>query len=335
MLTCRRLLATVFLAALAAPTTQPAPAVAPPAIAAAAPSLGERDLQFERSQAVRFDGQPGRTLDAGTRKVTVKLRTSKASHCRAAYEPGDFDCMPYDMTTRDGLEHELTIGGLQDGTVYSLYVRARDERGVETTWGGDYEITFAVRDARSAAPTYVGTTDPTTGRTTYSPATAGNGPSRHDFSIEQATLRPPMALSTDEQTGVTYAAFADVRTGPQRAPGRRRFEAGDISFSFVAPAVNDYVIWARVFLPDAKSDTFGVQVDGHEADTFDAAWQQPHGQWVWQAVNGRDRRPTTQRAPRIFVMDKGRHTVTFTGAAGGARLSKIIITDDLAFEPKD
>lgn len=311
MLICCGLVASVLLAASAASQ----PAAAPPAASSPATQAQTRPAgQIDRVQPVCFDGQPSGVLQAGTRQVTIRLRSNEESRIRLATWPQEYDLMPYDMSTKDGLLHEFTVGGLQDGTVYRFYARAMDSQGNISSWSGEYQIGFAVRDAKTPGP---------------------SSPFKQEFSIEQAELRPPVTLSTDEAAGVAYAAV-DPRSAERRSEdGRRRGDLGDISFSFVAPAVNEYILWARVFLPDKGSDTFVVSIDGRDSDTFDAAWQQSHGKWVWQAVNGRDRRETTQRSPRIFVLGKGPHTMVFSGVSAGARLAKVIITDDLSFQPKD
>jgi hypothetical protein len=104
---------------------------------------------------------------------------------------------------------------------------------------------------------------------------------------------------------------------------------------FDAPADGEYVIWARALGPDGFSDSFFVSVDGGGEDIFDAVRdKEPRDLFLWAAVNGRNGFITAWlEDPRVFALPKGRHTVEFRCREPGARLDKIVVTNDRAFKP--
>ena len=107
--------------------------------------------------------------------------------------------------------------------------------------------------------------------------------------------------------------------------------AGSASFAFYVPAAGPYVVWCRVFAPDASRDSFFVAVDGGPQDIYDTAAGNWTNVWQWTQVNGH----TAGAYPRIFTLAAGSHSIVFSGRESGSMLNRMIITADPNFVPVD
>jgi hypothetical protein len=132
-------------------------------------------------------------------------------------------------------------------------------------------------------------------------------------------LTAPMQLATEGS--LTYAATPTV-------------EEGKIEFAFSLPAAGDYIVWAHAFGASMTEDSFHVSIDGGSEDMFDIGSRNSHGIWHWCMVNGRDGKFPLYLDPRKFHLSAGEHTLTFRGRKKNAKLSHIIITDDMYFLPE-
>jgi hypothetical protein len=162
--------------------------------------------------------------------------------------------------------------------------------------------------------------------------------SERDFKMpEPGAAAAGHTVLLDAAAARLTAPMAPGESAAFRAPYVSSPEAGrgEFAFTFKTPALNDYVVWAKVFSPAASADTFFVSIDGRDEDVFDASWYRRTGRWIWQPVNGQDRHAPMARWPRLFVLEKGEHTLTFRCREPGARLGRVIVTDDRAFIPGD
>lgn len=92
---------------------------------------------------VRSDGAPTGILPPGTTSTTLSLKTDEAATCRYATAPGvAYNRMKNTFSTTGGTAHSTVVGGLQDGTKYTFYVRCRDL--ARNANADDYPITFWV-----------------------------------------------------------------------------------------------------------------------------------------------------------------------------------------------
>jgi hypothetical protein len=157
----------------------------------------------------------------------------------------------------------------------------------------DYVITVGVADAAAAEPAVI------------------------PLAVKEAKLTAPMAAAEEEEKSFVSSSQANK---------------GEAVFTFTAPVTGQYVVWARIFGPDYHSDSFFVSLDGAGEDAFDAA-ENAWGQWHWIRVNGRDNREVAKLDPRLFILSKGEHTLTFRGREPGCKLEKIIITNDMKYAP--
>lgn len=92
---------------------------------------------------------------------------------------------------------------------------------------------------------------------------------------------------------------------------------GAIAFSFSVSAPGNYYIWGRAMGPTYGSDSFYMAMDGNAYATFTI----PMGpNWNW--VKGQN-----------YGLNAGAHTLRFKAREQGARLDKVIITNQAAFTP--
>ena len=263
------------------------------------PPLGPR---ADAIPPVRFVGLPVESFPAGTTSAAISLRTHEPAACRFAAAPGvAFDDMLNAFRAdEDGRLHTAQVMGLQDGKVYTFYVKGRDVLG--NTNKDDYEISVAVSESTKPAPF------------------------RLELEGESAKLTAPMAIGEDAAaSGVKYVS------SPTES-------AGLAAFTFSVPAAGDYVVWTRVLGPTSSNDSFFVSIDGHGEDVYDVfdALDLPEkwNLWHWRPVNSRDNRLRhIDRDPRVFPLEKGEHALVFRARESGTRLDRLIITNDRAFVP--
>jgi hypothetical protein len=99
---------------------------------------------------------------------------------------------------------------------------------------------------------------------------------------------------------------------------------GYAEIPFQVPSAGQYTIWARVSAKDWTSDSFYLKVDGGDFYLWDIPVE---GKWVWSQV-----------ADRVtgaigFSLKAGNHTLVLKQREAGARIDKIIVTNDLGFRP--
>lgn len=87
----------------------------------------------------RSDGSPTGTLPAGTTSTTLSLTTDEPATCRYSTTARvAYNRMEHTFSTTGKTSHMTTVGGLEDGTTYTFYVRCRDTN--KNANPGDYLI---------------------------------------------------------------------------------------------------------------------------------------------------------------------------------------------------
>jgi hypothetical protein len=86
--------------------------------------------------------------------------------------------------------------------------------------------------------------------------------------------------------------------------------------------------------PSATSDSLFVRADSGTEDVFDMTEAGAGTTWKWARVNGRNGTtvPGTLN-PRTFALSAGGHTLRFRGRDAGARVDRLVLTNDSAFVP--
>jgi Bacterial Ig domain len=136
-------------------------------------------------------------------------------------------------------------------------------------------------------------------------------------------ITPPMRLATDAK--VSTRRFVASRTA----------EKGTATFVINVPVPNTYVIWANVLTRSRDNDSFFVSMDGEPEDIHEAREGTWSPAWQWVLINGREGRKVSSYDSRRFVLSKGAHSLKFRTHEQNVALSRILVTDDLSFVPKD
>jgi hypothetical protein len=137
-------------------------------------------------------------------------------------------------------------------------------------------------------------------------------------------LSAPMRVeATPEASGGQYV-WVPERTGnltDASAPG------GEALYQFTAPVTGTYVVWGQVSAPSTASDSFFVAMD--EAPYF--VWGLPRdasGAWQWAALS----EAGSKQAVR-FELAAGEHTLRVKQREDGAKLDRLVLTNDVDFIP--
>jgi hypothetical protein len=123
-------------------------------------------------------------------------------------------------------------------------------------------------------------------------------------------------------SGGQYVMVAAGNNSQTAAPA-----SGYATVSFVAPTAGTYKVWARVIDPANTDDSFWVRMDG-------GAWVNWNNialgsTWHWDEVHDSGNADTVVQ----YSLAAGTHSLSFAYREDGAKLDRVLITDDLAFVP--
>jgi hypothetical protein len=131
-----------------------------------------------------------------------------------------------------------------------------------------------------------------------------------------------------------------------------------IEYAFDIENAGKYVIWARVYGVDSTMNSFLYSMDGErfndamlifdlyelvDLSNTDDPYYDPvistdemYEQWYWMRVNWRDNSddPAIWHNTKIFDLSAGSHSLLFQARELESRIDKMIITDDLGYDPK-
>ncbi len=125
--------------------------VNPAMVLIASPGAGCVAREFVSAGPVRTGLQPRGTLAYGITSATLSLKTGEPSVCRYSLSPDtDFEDMPYEFSTTDGLSHTSDVTGLADDSLYMYYCRCRAGDGDTNT--DDYNIVFQTGTDKTSSP---------------------------------------------------------------------------------------------------------------------------------------------------------------------------------------
>ena len=256
----------------------------------------------EMDPPVRSEAKPQGVLAGvpGDGRVHLSLKTDEPATCRFALKAGvAYADMENTFATTGGVEHTHPLDGLKAGDVRTVFVKAADQHGNANI--DDYEIAVCVPDAHV--------------------------PFKAEMEAEAAKLTGAVLVRKDpDRSGGEYVTVAGGMTGTAR-----------IAFEFETPCAGAYIVWGRVWGRNSGADSLRVTVDGGAEDIYDIDERNRTKQWRWSVMNGRGltgkRRPLTLE-PRVLLLTKGKHTLTFRGREADTCIDKIIITNDMAFKPE-
>jgi len=207
----------------------------------------------------RSDGSPRGTLPAGTTSTTLSLKTDEAATCRYSRTAGvAYSRMKDTLSSTGGTSHATSVGGLEDGTLYTFYVRCRDlSRNANPD---DYPIRFAVQsgddcgtpsaNAYGAWNAAVGTPDASSGpagtwKVVPSPSVESTNP---EITVDNA-VQGIEAIAADDVWTVGYANNPD---GPQYSIQTLALHWDGSAWSIV-PTPNAPMDWNRLYGLSATS----------------------------------------------------------------------------------
>jgi RNA polymerase sigma factor (sigma-70 family) len=139
---------------------------------------------------------------------------------------------------------------------------------------------------------------------------------------EDGTLTAPFAVRDDARaSNGRYLAVADGMNAKKTAAA-----GGQSSLRFDLPDPGNFRIWGRVIAPSTGDDSFWVRLDG-------GAWLKWNdiaqgNTWHWDQIND-----DAAVGPSTFALSAGPHTLTIAYREDGARLDRLLITNDLGFTP--
>ena len=159
----------------------------------------------------------------------------------------------------------------------------------------------------------------------YDPSNSNSKPdyTKIWLEAENGNMTSPFEIGDDANASSTQ--FAWVPTGTGRYLNLSD-QAGYAEYVFEVPHAGEYLIWGRISAPNSDDDSFFVSIDGNNYALWD---MQQDAEWVWDLVSDRD-----GADPVSFYLDAGEHTLIIKHREDGAKIDKILITDDMEFIPE-
>jgi hypothetical protein len=139
---------------------------------------------------------------------------------------------------------------------------------------------------------------------------------------EDGSVTAPLVVRDDARaSNGRYLAVADGMNAKKTVAA-----GGHASLHFDLPVGGRFHIWGRVIAPSSGDDSFWVRLDGGPWLNWNDIAQ--GNSWHWDQV-----RNDAAVGPPTFDLSAGPHTLTIAYREDGARLDRLLITDDLGFTP--
>ena len=139
---------------------------------------------------------------------------------------------------------------------------------------------------------------------------------------ESGSLTAPMVTGTDSQASSgTYVwipeGSGNVLDDPSQA-------VGAAAYTFTVPVAGNYVVWGRLI--DNLGNSFFVSMDSGPYVLWDTVGGST---WGWDLVNNRE-----VADPVVYALGAGQHTLVIKHREDGAKLDRILITNDSSYVPQ-
>lgn len=143
----------------------------------------------------------------------------------------------------------------------------------------------------------------------------------HWLEAEHAdSIISPLEVASDENASGGKYIFSPNGTGNQYAPGSVM-----ATYSVTIAQAGEYILWGRVIANNGKDDSFIVQVDS----AFNNVWSIAIGaSWHWDEVNNSYNGDSVK-----FFLNRGKYTIKIKLREDGARLDKLLLTNNIDFFP--
>lgn len=143
---------------------------------------------------------------------------------------------------------------------------------------------------------------------------------------ESGALTSPMGTAADSLASNTaYITVAAGNNSTGTVPAM-----GHATYNFSVPAAGTFRVWGRVIMPNTNSDSFWMRVDGSPSSW--ASWNNNTSfptNWTWIVVHDSNQGETNM----LWPLAAGNHTMEFAYREAGAKLDRLIVTNDLAYVP--
>ena len=142
---------------------------------------------------------------------------------------------------------------------------------------------------------------------------------------ESALLDAPFLIRSDTEASGGF--YVQVENGDARFAQPREGSRGSALLTFTVPEAGIYNLWARTRAHHGSENSFWVRVNGH-------AWIRWNdfpvdGAWGWSMVHDEDRHSEVAQ----FHLRPGDNTLEFAAREGGARIDRVMITNDPLANP--
>jgi len=139
---------------------------------------------------------------------------------------------------------------------------------------------------------------------------------------ESGSLTAPMAIGSDSQA--SSGAYVWIPEGTGNVLDNPLLAVGSVAYTFSVPVAGNYVVWGRLI--DNLGNSFFVSMDSGSY----ALWDTVGGStWGWDRVNNRG-----VADPVVYSLGVGQHTLVIKHREDGAKLDRILVTNDMAYVPQ-
>jgi hypothetical protein len=216
---------------------------------------------------------------------------------------------------------------LPAGTPHTLRLTVTGRNGASGAYTLSADTITLTPISVDPIPTFTPTPTPTGSPVfTPTPTPTPTQPSGNAYiwsEAEALVTTPPMTVSSDAAaSGGSYIAGPIGTNSTGAAPS-----TGWATLTFTAPTSGTYRIWGRVIAPADTDDSFWVRMDGGTWINWNDIV--PGASWHWGNVTN----DASNDAVVQYSLAAGTHTVNIAYREDGARLDKVLITNDAAFTP--
>jgi len=142
------------------------------------------------------------------------------------------------------------------------------------------------------------------------------------FEAEDGAVSAPFVVGSDNDASGGEFVWAPEGVGAN----------GYADYSISVSTASDYIVWSRALASDGTSDSFLVSVDSGSDNLWDVGLS---SQWKWDSVSDRGTgtfdRPESD--PVLFNLDAGSHVLRVAAREDGAKIDKLLVTNDLLYVP--
>jgi hypothetical protein len=150
---------------------------------------------------------------------------------------------------------------------------------------------------------------------------------RRFVEAESGTVSSPMQRINDMTASGGQCVQVAAGNNSQNTPPA----TGRAVASFSVPVAGAYRVWGRVIAPTTSDDSFWVRVDAGAWVKWNDIFQRAGGTtWKWDSVRNSD----MANAVVSYMLAPGSHTLEIAYREDGAKLDRLLVTNDLAFVPQ-